>query len=277
MADTSDVENAIVNLLAASFYPNGTGNPSVVGNTVNVMRGWPTEADISQAQKNSIVLVRVFAVGGFSRDATRYNRLWLDAPATASTLIATLVGYTITFSGTPAVGQFVGITSNNIGYSYAVALGDTLSSIAASFAAAIPGATSVGAVLTLPILGAKPTVDVQVLGDSSIEAARVNQIFNVASWSPTPAIRDSVMSLELAALSYNYRFTLSDSVSSIATLMDIDATGPEDVPSRAQVWRRDLRLTIDFPVPYVLSFSPLTVGIVEITPTNATAVTTYIT
>lgn len=264
MADTSDVEAAIVSLLSPVFYPNGTGAPSVLGAAVNIERGWPTEADIRSATSAGMTLVRVHALTGLSRDVTRFERDYIDQPQSAPTLTATLSGFQVTFGGTPAAGQFVGVISNGTGYAYAVQASDTLTSIAAALAASISGASSSGAVLTLPSGGPVPVARVDQSGNSVVEAGRIQQVFNVVTWAPTPALRDTAMSYQLGALSYNYRMTLGDTASSIATLMDVQASGPDDIPSRANEWRRDIRLTIDFPVSYVLVAPPVTITELEV-------------
>jgi hypothetical protein len=265
MADESQVEAAIVTMLSAILYPSGTSQPSLLNTGINIERGWPTEADVRAAVKTNLVLIRVHAVGGFSKDETRFPRSWLDQPVSANTLTATLNGFAVTFGGTPAVGQFIGVTSAEVGYAYAVASSDTLVSIASNLAAEIPGANASGAILTLPTAATLPVVTLTEAGNSMLEPARAVQIFAVATWSPTPALRDSVMQLIFPQAVSTYRLVLADA--SIATLMDIQTTGPDDIPGRAGEWRRDLRLTYDYPVAIVQYFPPVTIPILGLTAT----------
>jgi len=258
MADAYQVEAAIVSYLGLFFYPNGTTQASTVGATVNIERGWPTEADIQQAVSKNIVMVRVLAIQRLSRDVTRYPRQWQDQPEPVLTLTATLVGYVITFSGIPAVGQFIGVTSHGIGYAYPVSNSDNLNSIATNVANLISGASSAGATITLPNSNALPEVAIQQGGNSQVETARIMQNFCLAFWCPSPALRDSSVALAEAGLTYVYRLNLADG--SIATLCDIMSTGEDDVTGRSGEWLREINLVYDFPVEYVTLVPPVTVA-----------------
>lgn len=263
MADTSDVETAIVNLIG-----------TVSGLNANIERGWPTEAEIAAAVGSGISLIRVHAIEGLSRDVTRFNRDWHDAPDAAITLTGTLVGFTLTFSGTPAAGQFVGVVSQSIGYTYVVQASDTLDNIAAALAAKIPSASASGAELNLPPEGAAPEFSIEISGESSVEVGRAQQLFCIATWSSSVAVRDSVLAAILANVGYAFRLTLADG--SIATLMDLQTTGPEDVTSRAKVWRRDIRVTYDFPITFTQTVPPVTVAELAVTPDDGATFTEYV-
>ena len=91
MADTGDVETALVALLDAALYPSGDSNPSVIGSSVNIARGWPTEADLRAAVSNGSSLLRVYGIPNLSKDDTRYQRVWRAAPSAASTLTASAI------------------------------------------------------------------------------------------------------------------------------------------------------------------------------------------
>lgn len=269
MADTSDVEAAIaaqiVSVIAAHGYLGST--------PVNVQRGWPTEADVRSAVSQGIVMIRVHAIGGMSRDMTRFPRDWYEPGSAAVTLTASLSGTVITFGGTPAAGQQVGIVCQGAGYTYSVTSTDTLTTIASALAAAIPGATSSGAVLTLPGTGNPPTVSVGQSGTAQVETWRAQQVFVVPVWAPTAALRDALFEAILPAVSLTYRMTLPDGT--IATLMEAQASGPDDRPSRAQEWRRDLRLSYDWPVISAQTVPEVAVTVLPVTPTNGITITEY--
>lgn len=263
MADESQVEQAIVDLASATVYPNGTGSSSALGVGVALGRGWPTESYIQSAVSANKVLVAVHGVKGLSRDVTRFQRNWLELGVEVVTLTATIAGQSITFSGTPAVGQYVGVVSGGLGYTYVVQASDTLDTIAAALAAAIPSASASGAVLTLPAGMTLPEVSVGLSGSTSVEAGRQQQNFMVVVWAPTPQLRDSAMQLLIPALTYTYRLSLTDG--SIATLMDFQETGPIDTTLKAGEWRRDLRLDFDYPVTYTQIVPPVAVGALQTT------------
>jgi hypothetical protein len=259
MADTSDVEAAVVVMLGQAVYPVGQFSNLQAAAQVNIQRGWPTEAEIRTAVANNMILVRVHAVIGLSRDTTRYPRDWVDQTQSTPTLIATVSGDSITFSGVPALGQFVGVTSPDYATTYVVAADDTLVTVVEGLAGEIVGATAFGNILNLPASVYPPQVVVTQSGTSVAEAGRADQLFCIAVWAPSPALRDAIMQLIFPAVDYNYRLALADGTT--AVLMGCQATGPDDVPGRAGEWRRDLRVSYDFAVTYAQQFPPVTVSL----------------
>jgi hypothetical protein len=251
MADTSLVEAAIVQLLGGVLYPQGPSGGSLIGAGVNIERGWPTEADIQAAVKVGMVLVRVHGVLGLSHDVTRYSRTWLEDAQGAITLTVSIVGTVVTFGGVPQAGQFIGVSS----VAYAVLVSDTLSSIATALAGLIAGASASGPHLTLPKIS---TVTLGISGKASLEVARERQYFQICVWAPTPALRDSVMQLLYPNVAYTYRLPLVDG--SLATLMDLEATGPDDSALKAGEWRRDFRVAYDYPVTLTQTFAPVAIA-----------------
>jgi hypothetical protein len=266
MADESQVEAAIVTLLGSVLYPLGTTFPSVVNNPINVERGWPTEADVRVAVQTNLSIIRVHAVTGFSKDETRFPRAWLDQATGIIPLTASLSGYKLIFGGTCIPGLYIGVISQGVGYTYVTTVLDTPSTIAAALGAAIPGSTSSGLTVMLFQGGLLPEVILTQVGNSMLEPGRVAQLFTVAVWAPTPALRDAILQIIFAQLSYTYRLVLADG--SIATLMDIQGTGPEDIPGRAGEWRRDIRLHYDYAITLVQNFPPVTVAVLNMNAEN---------
>jgi hypothetical protein len=259
MADSSDIETALVALIVSAVYPNGTSQPSVVNAKTSVDRGWPTEADVRNAVAAATQLIRVHAISGMSKDTERYFRVWQTEPPPATSLIATLVGTLITFSGTPAAGQIVGVLSNGIGFTYVVQPGDTLQTVASGVAAQVPGSVARGPTVTLVPTGPLPATDAVTGSVAYLEVGRQCQVFSTSVWATTPVLRDQIFSSIMPALAANYRLTLPDN--SVATRMGIQSSGPNDIPSRANVWARDLRQTWDFPIIQSANASPMAVGV----------------
>ena len=259
MCDASDIEAALVTLLVNALYSNGVTQPSAVTNTVSIDRGWPTESDIRTATAAGTQLIRVHALAGMSRDVERYFRIWQTAAEPTTTLIATLENNVITFTGTPSVGQIVGILSQGIGYTYVIRAQDTLQTVSSGVASAVPGATSTGTTVTLPASGTLPGVDAVTGTSAYLEVGRQRQVFNISVWATTPAIRDSIFGIVTPALAYNYRLTMPDS--SVATRFGIQSSGPNDIPSRANVWARDIRLTFDYPIITTVAAPAMAVGV----------------
>jgi hypothetical protein len=271
MADETDLEAAIVGLIVAAVYPNGTTQPSVVGQTISVERGWPTEADIRNATAAGTQLIRVYAVAGMSRDAERYQRLWQSARPATPSLTATLEENIVTLSGTVTAGLIASVQSRGLAYNHLCAAGDTLTSIAAAFAGVIPGASSAGAVLTLPTTGPLPFARVLAGATATMEVGRQQQVFAISSWATTPVLRDQIFQSLGPTLALNYRITLPDG--SIATRIgrSFQTGGPNDVPSRANVWQRDLRLTWDFPLIVSMDAPPAAAISTSIVPNDASS------
>lgn len=78
MANSADIENALVAAVAALIYPpNG---PPFAGK-VTIARGWPTEADIRNAIGAGAHLIGIYAVEAMARDVTRTQRYWQSVSA----------------------------------------------------------------------------------------------------------------------------------------------------------------------------------------------------
>lgn len=60
MADVTDAGAALVTLIAAVAYPNGTVQPSVTGDPVKVYQGWPNAAALADDLKAGTLHVSVF-------------------------------------------------------------------------------------------------------------------------------------------------------------------------------------------------------------------------
>ena len=293
MADQADVEIAMCQLISAALYPSGTASPSVIGALCSIERGWPTEAGVAAAVNAGNVLITVHHRAGYSKDATRYPRGFYTLVQLAPTLTAALSGDTITFGGTVTAGNTVGVLCGGIAYTYVAGAMDTLTTIAVGLAAAIPGATASGAVLTLPagseidangsalfgngspitLAGGNgnslPAVAVVNGGTSAAETAREQGGFGVDVWAPSPALRDAVFAYLPPAITYNYRMTLADST--VATLTGFQEAGPDDMPSREKMFRRNLLCFYDWPVVYTSANQAVAALIQTLSINSATA------
>jgi hypothetical protein len=242
MADASDVETALVALIVGIVYPNGTSSASVANTEISVERGWPTEADIRNASSANIQLIRVHAMAGMSRDAERYFRSWQQGTTTAPTLAAAVSGALVTLSGTITAGNILAILVGQKAYTYVVQASSTLATIATGMAAKITDASSSGSVITLP--GQPAFAAVYASTDAAMELGRQKQMFSVSVWATTPTLRDTIFSAVMPALALPYRMTMPDG--STATRDDLMSGGPNDLPSRAKTWARDIRMSWEF-------------------------------
>lgn len=258
MADLSDVENAIKTILVNALYPNGTGSASALGSGVNcyVMRGWPVPADLDGKLAAGAFTVSVFSMSGMDRNTTRFptDINTLDIPA--ATVTASISGQQITFGGSVAAAQNVGIIIGDYAptqktYVYAATTGDTASTIAAGLAALLVAAgiaaTASGAALTLPdtVIG---SIKVGVFGTTWQELRRQEKGVMVTVWCPTPDLRDKGAPIIDLALLQNERFKLADGSSA---KMVYQRTIVSDDKQTTEIYRRDLVYMVEYPTTII--------------------------
>lgn len=245
-------------IVAAALYPNGTSQPSAVGVTCTVERGWPIAADASVAGSLDNVLsagnllVTVFPMPGMERNTTRFptdiNTLNIPAP----TITATVAGQNITFAGTVSIAQNIGITLGDFPptqktYVYAAATSDTPATIAAGLAAVLAAAgiaaTSSGATLTLPATAIGAPI-VGVVGTTWQELKRQERAIAVMLWCPNPTLRDLASPIVDVALVQNEHLALSDGSSA---RMSYQRTLVFDDRQTVGYYRRDLIYMVEYP------------------------------
>ena len=159
MADSSDVQIALAELIAATLYPVGTvgvggygvaaaggwsvaaayGNPtalqlSAAGIKVRIYRGWPVAQQLDPDLAAGIAHVTVFQQNGMGRLAGGS----LDPAQTFTgpppTITATASGNVVMLGGTPTAGNLIGMKIDGVPVVYEVQASDTLLSIASSIA-----------------------------------------------------------------------------------------------------------------------------------------------
>jgi hypothetical protein len=222
MADEVDVESALVGVIAAALYPNGTSGACAAGVPCKVFRGWPTPQAQQAAIAGNFVNVSVATRNGVERNTSkhRYGAYWQVNPV--HTLTASVVNNTITIGGTVSVPQnVVVLVGKNFATSYAVQANDTLASIAAGLAALIsasfPGTSSAGAVVTVAA-GAVITARVASQGTVITETKRQEKSFQISIWAPpcnvassdADAWRTAVVNVVDPTLSSSPRILLPD-------------------------------------------------------------------
>ncbi|GCE85158.1 hypothetical protein [Komagataeibacter diospyri] len=206
MADIVSISHAIVAQMAAIAYPNGKGKPSVTGRPTKIFRGWITQADYTGADcalRNGVDFITVMDLqGGWRRIDEPLGRPWRQdgtpVPATVSvTTDGTTATITLQDGATPA--GIVGLRLRSDGAAipdrsvaaYAVQPTDTVASIAAALADQIDGATSSGAIVSVP--GATTLEGaVGAYAPAVRTARRQQQLFQVTVWSATPSARDAL-------------------------------------------------------------------------------------
>ncbi len=244
MADQSDVEEALVNIVSAALYPGGTAEPSVPGPNCRIYRGWPNPAALDADLTEGTINVTVFPIGGSTRTTTRYSEQWTGPPV-QPTLTAMVDGMTVMFGGRAEPGQVAGILVDGRPYAYRVLDGDTNQSVAANLAAMIRTSAIVQLSqgnVTIP--GARKLVT-RVVSDTPVkqEARRQEQGFRVSCWCSEPATRDSTATAVDLALSTQHFIALSDGTNGRLTYA---GTTEYDQSQNARLYRRDLNYNVEY-------------------------------
>ncbi len=254
MADTSDVEHALVVAVQTQLVATPLGIP------FSVSRGWPTGPIAREIIDNGSGLITVFPVG--SRDGTIFWPRPIVIPPPAPSMAVSVSGATVTFSGVPASGQFVSV---NAAYSIPVSSGQTLSQVAQSVAAEVPGASAGGSSVTMPPGMIPLTVVVVQSAPVVREIGRYDGLMRITIWAPVPPAsvssnaslyRDQAGALvDQAILSGNWRFPLPDGT--VATLWRGFRYSYDDRPQQSGILRRDQHYTVQFPVTTTENTPPL--------------------
>lgn len=255
MADLSDVETAIANLIGSVVYPNGSASPSsLLGGSgspvgVKIYRGWPNPAQLDKDLAAGLVNISVFPRVSVDRNTTRYPVDFQEISRGVATLTATVSDNKVTIGGTVnvAVAQFVTIIIGpRVVVSYAVQVGDTLVSIAASLAALITAAfaptTSAGPVISVPT-SAYLVAEVGVTGIQMAETERQLSQLQITFWCPDPVSRDNAGKLIRPVLSQRTFITLADQS---AARFRFHGTNVSDSAERVQLYRRDTIYDVEF-------------------------------
>ncbi len=274
MADLSDVEKALVGVIGQALFP-GTYLPTayttsnlswtytnaagavVSGSTITLYRGWPTSSKLDADLAIGTAHISVFPQPSGARNVTRYQRDWNDNTAPTVTLTATVAGATVTIGGTPAAGQIIGVKGFTFVAAYAVLANDTTATIATALAALISGASAIGSILTVP-----STVGLlaRVVGENSAVMPLRQQIqpFVVSIWAPSPAARDTITGAVDVAIAQVRNLTFPDG--SLSGPVIYGVTSPDDKPGKDRVWRRDLRVRIEYTTTATQTFAQMLFG-----------------
>lgn len=274
MASIGDVENGLVTLAAAALFPAGGYQPgasvasSTAGLNVMLSRGWPIAARLDADIAAFAAQVTISPGSGMARNTTRYPGIWKPpAVATAPTLTVAKTTTTVTFGGAGGAGQIVGVAIG-LGYNpaaYAVRSGatDAPTTIAAAFAALIPGASAAGAVLTVP----GPVVSARVLADqpATREVRRQQQMMQFSIWAPSASARDAITSVLDAYLGGVAFFAASDG-SSVRMIYAGQVT--LDPAAKAGIYRRDMRFTCEYATIQAQSLPEMMFGTLNVNVTT---------
>jgi hypothetical protein len=258
MAYLSDIENAIAQIAAEALvsgpYRFGEVAPSIIGPSVRIYRGWPTQTALNQDLKagnsgvpsSQIVNVSIFSQPGHTRITPRYANIWRPCPTVAPTLVTQASGATVTLSGSPSASQVLGIAIghglNRQTYSYRPTATDTLQTIATAMAALIPSATASGPTITLQVAPSVCTVGADQAAYQ--ETRRQTQGLMLTIWAPNSQTRDQVSGLLDEVFSDVRCLALPDG--SGTSPIGYTGISINDVPSKDNLFRCDLFISVNY-------------------------------
>lgn len=258
MADQSDVESALVGLIVSSLFPDGVDAPSVIGSVCKVYRGWPASGALNQDLTTGTTNVTVFPAGEPGRNTTRFLPRWSYTPQSVG-LIASVVGNSVTFDGSPGMGQLAAVLVNGVPYVYQVQPNDTPETVAANLASLLRAGfivTLSGATIGIP--GAsRVQARVTVAAVAAQEVRRQQQSFRITCWCPTPDGRDlcaKAIDQTLADLAF---IDLGDSTQG---RLIYKGTLVFDQSQDALLYRRDLIYDVEYATVVASSQPAMTVG-----------------
>lgn len=262
MADLSDVENALRDLIASTLYPTGSP-PSVVGSAVVVYAGWPDPQTLDRDKLAGKSHVSIYPRKG-DRNTTRQDTGWREVGRNAATYTLTASGQTVTVGGAapnPYAPQNLVLIINGQAVAYQATAGRTAAQVAASLAALVAGATVAGAVITLPPTARLTAARVGVQGQAVKVVRNQEKSFQLTIWAPTNDLRIAIAKAIDPVLSDTPRLALADG--SIGRLT-YQSSEDNDFDQRQGLFRRDLNYTVEFATTRVQTFEEVVVAQLEL-------------
>ncbi len=254
MASLSDVLSVLETITTNAVYPDGTSSASVAGVDVAMMQGWPVRTVLDTQLKAGKAAVSLFSTTK-EKIVTKFLRDWDAIQKTPATLTALISGNHITLGGTVSVPQAVMVLMNDVGYGYQVLMTDTLTTIATALAALIPGASSVGSVITIT---GNPDLMVRFATNYTAgqELSRQERVIMVTIWAPSPGIRDVLEDAIDQAMKINYKPSMPDGY--YAMIFPESDPGFIDSLEKSLVFRRDLHYRVQYATTNVQTYTAVT-------------------
>lgn len=263
MADLSDVQTALVGIIAGLLYPQGGSGNSVLGYPVRIGKGWPTSASLDPDLFAGVANISIYATP-MERKTTRYLQGWQIQSSNAPTLTLNAVGQVITVGGTnpaPYSQQNCAVFVNGNPYTYPVQESDTLNTVASALAAniaiGVPGTVASGDTITLPAGALLGALRVGGTGTAVRVVKNQKRMFQMIVWAGTSEQRDGICNLLDPQLADMPRISMPDGLYAYMSYHD----SPQlDLGEKARLFRRDLRYNIDFSTTKTQGVAQVIVG-----------------
>jgi hypothetical protein len=246
MADQSDVETALVSVVANALYPNGVASASALGNVCRVYRGYPSSPTLGPDLAAGVLHVTVDG-GAAVKNVTRYPRKWQIVAPVPATLEVSVGPQSASFSGICAAGQLAGVAVNGAIFPYAVQVNDSPATVASNLAALLRNSGWLvdygGVTVTIP--NAQLFTARVVNGANALqEIKRQVQDFDITLWCPSPTLRDAAAALIDDAVANLQFLALADGSSARIIFAGTEA---EDTSANATLYKRTLRYSAEYP------------------------------
>lgn len=242
MADVYGIQNTLVSIIAGIMYPNGTSNPSVTGFAAYIYAGWPQPERLERDLKAGKCHISVYPLTTEKKLTESLGRPWRRLSKGVSGITATVNGQQITLAGTVTIPTNINLYCDKQHHTYAVQSGDTLAAIATALAVQISGASSSGAVITLPATAA---FEVRIGSEDVVGRIlrRQEKDFQVTVWAGSPDIRAAAALAVDNGLSALTSLNMPDGS---PTLLRYKRSMPSDSAQSYLVYRHDMIFCADF-------------------------------
>jgi hypothetical protein len=244
MADISDVEQAIADVITTILYPAGSSQSSIIGTLCRIYRGWPNSGTLNTDLNTGAVNVTISADNDSGRTTTRYLPEWTTTPAEPGS-IASAENQTLTIAGTPGLGDVVGAMIDGVPFTYRVQAGDSPDLVAANLGQSIRSIRTANLQGNTIIVPGAASVIVRVVcdGETTFESRRQEKDLRIACWCPTPMVRDAVAAAIDGAINQAGFLSLSDATEARIVYRN---TASYDQAQNALLYRRDLIYTVEY-------------------------------
>jgi len=240
MADLTDVETKIVNIVAGAIYPNGTSQPSVLPNAAaaRIGRGWPLPAQLDADLAAGKCEITVYPLSGaYSNTYQLLDHTYVITPPAITTTVA-VAGNVITVSGTLSPGEFLTLVIDGatVCSQTGADVATMLSALAAQAVAAGYAATSTATTLTVPF---GHSMVVRQGGQAVMGNVIRRQCHSimVSVWAPNDGLRTAAAILADVAIKQHQKVSMPDTSQCI---LRYQRTMSSDQMEKANLYRRDL-------------------------------------
>jgi hypothetical protein len=259
MADQSDVETVLTQLVSGVIYPQGADAPSILGAACRIYRGWPNSAALNADLAARRVNITVFPDARQQLNTTRWTTEFMPATPVTPTLTVNVSGNVATFAGGAGPGQLAGLLADNLAVVHRTEAGDTpelVAAILASYLRTQRAAVLDGATVTVP--GARLLIG-RVVADQSFteELRRQRQRLRITCWCPDPASRDAAAVAVDTALAARPFIALPDGTQGRLLFV---SSSVFDQSQDAQLYRRDLVYSVDYSTTQVTTLPSMIFG-----------------